>query len=171
MLISDAYREMQTELHRDPRYGYASSIFAETVANAIKDYKITDLLDYGAGKLRLKDELESLGVKCKYSAYEPAIAEHAGQPTKAHMVVCIDVLEHVEPDCLNSVLDHIRLLSRKYVFLTIHTSAAKKVLPDGRNAHLTQQPASWWMPKIELRFDVLKKLEYPYGFLIFGKTK
>jgi hypothetical protein len=29
-----------------------------------------------------------------------------------------------------------------------------KVLSDGRNAHLTQQPMEWWLPKIWERFDI-----------------
>lgn len=31
---------------------------------------------------------------------------------------------------------------------------AKKVLPDGRNAHLIQESLAWWLPKLEARFTV-----------------
>jgi hypothetical protein len=28
------------------------------------------------------------------------------------------------------------------------------VLSDGRNAHLTQQPMKWWLPKLLQRFEI-----------------
>jgi hypothetical protein len=31
---------------------------------------------------------------------------------------------------------------------------ALKTLPDGRNAHLIQEPVEWWLPKIMQRFDL-----------------
>ena len=39
-------------------------------------------------------------------------------------------------------------------FFTIHTGPAGKVLADGRNAHLIQQPSSWWLPKLCERFEI-----------------
>jgi hypothetical protein len=39
-------------------------------------------------------------------------------------------------------------------FITIHTGPAMKTLPDGRNAHLTQQPMEWWLPKLWSRWDI-----------------
>lgn len=70
------------------------------------------------------------------------------------MVVCIDVLEHIEPECLDDVLDHIRMLTRKMAFLTVATTAARKEYADGRNTHLIQKPYEWWLPKIWSRFRV-----------------
>ena len=70
------------------------------------------------------------------------------------MVCCIDVLEHIEPDLLDNVLDHLCSLTEIVAFLTIHTGPAAKFLPDGRNAHINQQPMSYWLPKIWSRWDV-----------------
>jgi hypothetical protein len=36
----------------------------------------------------------------------------------------------------------------------IATPPAEKILPDGRNAHLIQEPITWWMPKLEARWVV-----------------
>ena len=33
---------------------------------------------------------------------------------------------------------------------------AGKVLSDGRNAHLIQQPSSWWLEKLVKYFDVIE---------------
>jgi hypothetical protein len=82
------------------------------------------------------------------------------------MVACIDVLEHIEPDCLDDVLDHLAGLVQRLGFFTVHTGPAIKVLPDGRNAHLTQQPARWWLPKLLDRFDLMMFQKTEQGFWV-----
>ena len=64
------------------------------------------MLDYGAGKGRLGEALRKMlpnppVIHC----YDPAAPEWAGEPAPCEMVVCIDVLEHVEPGYLDPVLD------------------------------------------------------------------
>mgnify|MGYP000601497968 FL=1 len=58
-LISEEYREMQAKLHENPNYGIASTYFAPIVDDIITQFKITDLLDYGAGKVRLIYSIQS----------------------------------------------------------------------------------------------------------------
>jgi hypothetical protein len=69
------------------------------------------------------------------------------------LVACIDVLEHIEPQHLSDVLDDLARITQ-IGFFSIHTGAAKKRLSDGRNAHLIQQPASWWLPHLCRRFEI-----------------
>lgn len=90
--------------------------------------------------------------ECKYIAYDPGVPDLADSPPPAQMVVCIDVLEHIEPSCIDDVLDHLEDVTKEILFATIHTAPAGKVLPDGRNAHLIQKPSEWWLPKIQDRF-------------------
>ena len=70
------------------------------------------------------------------------------------MVVCIYVLEHIEPECLEDVLDHLESLTEQVLFATVHTGPAGKILPDGRNAHLIQKPSEWWLPKFMERWHL-----------------
>jgi len=46
-----------------------------------------------------------------------------------------------------------------------------KVLPDGRNAHLIQQPAGWWLPKILERFELVTFNRMPQGFWVGVERK
>jgi hypothetical protein len=116
--------------------------------------EIDHLLDYGCGhNLSLKKTLKPER-PIKYQCYDPAVPDYAGNPTPAQMVVCIDVLEHIEPDCLEEVLDHLEELTEQVLFATVHTGPAGKVLSDGRNAHLIQQPYQWWLPKFIERFQL-----------------
>lgn len=88
------------------------------------------------------------------------------------MVACIDVLEHIEPELLENVLDDLCRLAEAVVFLTVTTIAAFKTLSDGRNAHLTQQPMSWWMPKFFDRWDIQTMQGISeHSFFVIGTAK
>jgi len=84
-------------------------------------------------------------------------------------VTCIDVLEHIEPELLENVLDDLQRVVDKYGLFTIHTGPAQKILPDGRNAHLIQQPLAWWSEKLIKRFTILKQVSIGNGCLVFLK--
>ena len=153
MLISEGYRDQQTTMHENPAYGTASIEYAPSVTAIVNTLKITDLLDYGAGKGRLAQSLRpdhDLSIRM----YEPSVEEWADTPEPTEMVCCIDVLEHVEPECLDDVIADLRRVTLKYGFFTVHTGAARKTLPDGRNAHLTQEDYRWWLPKLWERFFI-----------------
>lgn len=129
-------------------------MYGPAVSAIVDKMEIDHILDYGCGKnLSLTKGLKPKR-EFKYQAYDPMVAEYADDPVPAQMVVCIDVIEHIEPDFLEDVLDHLEELTEEILFISVHTGPAGKVLDDGRNAHLIQQPLEWWVPKIAERFDV-----------------
>lgn len=166
MLISDEYREMQKTLHENPEYGVSSVLYAPVVDLVISEYQIKEILDYGAGKCRLRDALEN---KIDYYPYEPSNSAWCETPEPRELVACIDVLEHIEPDCLDDVLDDLRRCVLKYGIFTIHTKPAQKILPDGRNAHLIQEQPDWWKEKLNKRFTIIKELNIGNGFIVLVK--
>jgi hypothetical protein len=170
MLISEDYRKEQERLHQNPNYGVASLEFAPIVSQLINQSGIDELLDYGAGKCRLFGALQ-VNHGMKLQAYDPGVKEFSGDPIPMQMVTCIDVLEHIEPDNLDSVLDHLKSLILEVGFFTIHTGPAIKTLSDGRNAHLIQQPSSWWLPRIQKRFDLHTFQRTHQGFFVVVKAK
>lgn len=156
-LITPEYRLMQEELHAKGNYGVASLKYGHLVAEIMKTLEITHLLDYGCGSMmNLMKALKSQGITYKftYQAYDPAVEALAAAPVPAQMVACIDVLEHIEPELLDNVLDHLASLTECILLATVHTGPAGKVLSDGRNAHLIQQPMEWWLPKFLQRFEL-----------------
>jgi len=166
-LISDSYRDMQRNLHENPSYGMASLEYAPLVAEVMGKLQIFNLLDYGAGKGRLGLELRRLmPFPPDIAHYDPAIPEWSAVPPPRDLVVCIDVLEHIEPDLLDNVLDHLAGLTRRYGLFTVHCGPAKKVLPDGRNAHLIQQDERWWLPRLLQRFRLLTYNRNATGFWV-----
>ena len=71
--------------------------------------------------------------ECKIQCYDPGVPEYADKPSPAEFVFCCDVLEHIEPEYLDDVLDHLEELTEKILFATVHTGPAGKILSDGRN--------------------------------------
>jgi hypothetical protein len=152
-LISEDYRRLQQQLHENPNYGVASLQFAPIVKQVAEQVGAASLSDYGAGKKHLDRALRELGLTLDYRPYDPAFPEY-GEPQPADLVCCIDVLEHIEPDYLDNVLDELARITVRHGFFSVHTGPAMKHLADGRNAHLIQQPASWWLPRICQRLEV-----------------
>lgn len=145
MLISEAYANEQRKMHKNERYGAASKKVAPLIARFIEARKPESILDYGAGKQALA---EALGIEV--AAYDPGVQAISQLPDgKFDLVCCIDVLEHVEPDCLADVLTAMSEKTGKTAFITIHTGPAGKKLSDGRNAHLIQKPIRWWTKRLK----------------------
>jgi hypothetical protein len=153
--ISTEYLDEQKLLHLNPNYGVASLSFAPIVADLVRQTGIRSVSDYGAGKKNLLVGLKRSGIDAiDYYPYDPAFDEY-GEPRSADLVCCIDVLEHIEPDKLENVLTELARITINLGFFSIHMGPAAKVLSDGRNAHLIQQPSSWWLPKLVKYFEIL----------------
>lgn len=157
MLITAEYAQLNAQLHADrPDYGTSGQRWAPVVAALAETVKATQILDYGCGKQTLA---AALGPTHRVVGYDPAIPKLSAAPQPADVVVCTDVLEHVEPSCIDDVLDDLCRVTQKAALITVATRPAVKVLADGRNAHLTVQPFSWWREHFLSRFDVIDVVE------------
>lgn len=153
MLITPEYLAEQQRLHQNARYGAASKKFSAQVARVIAERQPRSVLDYGAGKCALRAALGDMVAGVRFAEYDPAIPAIADMPEGVFdLVVCIDVLEHIEPDCLHAVLASLKAKARALVLATIHTGPAGKTLSDGRNAHLIQRPIKWWVRALKQHF-------------------
>ncbi len=169
--ISEDYMAEQARLHATYiGYGVASMAYAPQVSDIINEAGITTLLDYGCGKARLAKSLQ-VNHEVQMRLYDPGIPDYAHEPHPAQMVTCIDVLEHIEPEFLDNVLDELQRLTGLVGFFTVHTGPAMKTLSDGRNAHLTQQPMEWWLPKFEARFEIFNVAPSDLGFTVVALRK
>jgi hypothetical protein len=157
--------------------GVSGAKWAPMVHQLAGDLQAKTVLDYGSGKGTLKSALldgrwsatmMQHGLPYEVFEYDPAIAGKTEKPASADLVVCGDVLEHIEPDCLEDVLDDLRNIAQKAVFLVVATRPAKKVLSDGRNAHLIVERSWWWLPKILSRWELKHFTDFGGEFLCVG---
>jgi hypothetical protein len=150
-LITEEYRRLNADLHKsNHKYGVSGERHAASIFDLAIKMGTQDILDYGCGKSSLANNLPYV-----IQQYDPAIPKYADLPKPADIVVCTDVLEHIEPACIDKVLAHLAMLTKKVGYLTASTVEAKKTLSDGRNAHLIVQPAKWWINKIYEHFEIV----------------
>jgi FkbM family methyltransferase len=149
-IASPEYLEQNRALHQqNPAYGISGSKRADVVKKLIESTKPATVLDYGCGKGTL-----AAALPFPIWEYDPAIPGKDAPPRPAELVVCTDVLEHIEPDYLDSVLMDLARCTIKVCYAVIHTGPAAKTLPDGRNAHLIQQKKAWWKAALSKYFAV-----------------
>jgi 2-polyprenyl-3-methyl-5-hydroxy-6-metoxy-1,4-benzoquinol methylase len=149
-LISAEYAALNAQLHKDNiAYGVGGGKHAPIVRKLCESLNTRSVLDYGCGKGYLAKALDF-----PIWEYDPAVEGKDAEPRPAELVVCTDVLEHIEPDRLDFVLADLRRVVRKVGYFTIHTGAAVKVLADGRNAHLIQEDKAWWTTRLSPYFTV-----------------
>ena len=168
-LISDDYKSLNEQLHEaHEEFGNRNDFLARELPTSIailhKLFKYNSVLDYGCGKglilESLNKKLHPLGIDLQ--GYDPCIKEFAEPPLPADILLCTDVLEHVEPEKIKEVLEHINTLTINVCYLIIDLLPATKTLADGRNAHINLQTHGWWL-------DALANI-FPYSVQYLNET-
>jgi hypothetical protein len=154
--ISEQYAKENALQHSlNDGYGERGYKHLDDILHVIRREGCETALDYGCGKASLARYAKRV-CEVPFTNYDPAIAEFAGAPAPADLVVCTDVLEHIEPLCLTDVLRHLQELTLKAGYLQIATRPAKRILSDGRNAHLLIREPYFWLDTIRQYFDVIE---------------
>jgi len=166
MLFTPQYAALQQELHSRGNYGVSGHKHADHIRQLCEKLQTRDVLDYGAGQCTLAKALPFA-----ITNYDPFIMGLEQEPCPHDIVVCSDMFEHIEPECLGAVLIHIRSKTMKALFVDVATRPANKVLADGRNAHLIQESPEWWLSRTSSLFDVQSLQTYQGGFIAIFTPK
>lgn len=168
MTTLEMYKQMHAEGHFP---GHSTEKNSDAIKSLIDRYKAETILDFGSGKGEQYTVLklhEKWGVPMP-KRYDPAVPGLDKMPGAFDLfdgVICCDVLEHLEGHELREAIFHASLRATKFCFFSVNVKPAKKLLPDGRNAHLTIQTPEWWTghimacqfhnspAEISVRFDV-----------------
>lgn len=151
-LITPYYAKLNAELHQtNIAYGVGGGRHAPIVIKLCESLKTKSVLDYGCGRSYLAKELDF-----PIWEYDPAIPGKSDSPRPADLVVCTDVLEHVEPELLHYVLNDLARCVKVVGYFVIHTGPSTKSLSDGRNSHLIQKPPQWWEKALGKHFILAK---------------
>ena len=124
-MITEAYRRLNETMHaQKPTYGSGGYKWAPAVFGACGQYKTTDVLDYGCGKATL-----NLHLPFSVACFDPGVPKYSARPEPHDIVVCCDVLEHVEDEYIDDVLDDLTHLTRIICLMNIGLAEANKTLP------------------------------------------
>ncbi len=118
------------------------------------------ILDYGCGNGQLSRSLKEMFNIVEVTNYDPFVSEFSKEPEgNFDMVVCLDVMEHIEMQCIKNTLKYIQDKATYMVVFVIALDEAKKELADGRNAHITLKNPYWWVGKLQERFIVVEAVQ------------
>ena len=149
--LIDQYRR----IHASAAYGTTSVKNLRFIRPEIQLLRPATVLDYGCGQSKLIDLLE-LGYPASLVRYDPAIPAIAQKPSGLFdLLINVDVLEHIEETDLDAVLSEMRGFCHDALII-IDTRPAKKLLSDGRNAHVTIRPHDWWRERLSRHFSHLE---------------
>lgn len=142
MRLLGAYQQ----LHQQGQFpGWAIRPFVGRIATLIEQTGATSLLDYGCGEGKqysVEHVHHRWGIMP--ALYEPARPEYSAEPSPADGVICTDVLEHVPEEEVPALCARLCGLARKFLFVSVCCRPAKRLLPDGRNSHVTLKSVAWW---------------------------
>lgn len=165
--ISPEYRALLAQQHKAKRWGADGAKHLQAVRDTVIAIGADVVLDYGCGEGELarnwKEQAMLAETGVRILEYDPGMTGKDGLPKPVDLVVCTDVLEHVEPEKLPAVLDHIYRIAAKGAYLVIATRPANAILGDGRNAHLIVKPAAWWIDKIKAQGWSIEKVQQREG--------
>ncbi|MGB0818092.1 MAG: methyltransferase domain-containing protein, partial [Candidatus Puniceispirillaceae bacterium] len=140
---------LQTMHAQQTQWARSGPRFLEQVCTLIDEHQPASILDYGCGKAVLAEHLHKKYPQIPICLYDPGVPEFQTPPPACDMVICTDVLEHIEPELIDRVLDHIVGLTKKVAYFVVHTGDCGHKLPDGRPAHILQRPQEWWEDKLD----------------------
>jgi hypothetical protein len=142
-------------VNKDNWIGEALAEYKHNIFEIIKNNNVKTILDYGCGKAKFHSilfnnkKVPGSPMDISITPYDPAVAQFSNKPIDRYdLVLCIDVMEHVQEDKVDEVLKDIFTYSNK-VFLTITCYAAKQILTNGKNAHYTIKEPDWWKEKLK----------------------
>lgn len=165
-LITPEYKRLlQQYREQRPDWGRGGPKHAAAIAELCNEVRAGSLIDYGCGVGRLDEALQELRPELRIIGYDPSVPGKDVPPAGHFDVLAsLDVLEHVEPECLRAVLRHMTALA-PVAYLNVSMREAKAVLPDGRNAHLIVWDARRWSTVLRWHYSKVVRIGDSTAFI------
>jgi 2-polyprenyl-3-methyl-5-hydroxy-6-metoxy-1,4-benzoquinol methylase len=158
IFYSNEYLEQLRLVHSKIKWGGAVAGKIEEIVFMLKLSKESKILDYGSGFGCLKEELfkRHSYLDVEIIEYDPGIENKNITPSPCGFVVCIDVLEHIEPEYVDNVLDDLQRVILNIGYIAISLAPSDNNLPNGKNAHPSVHLVNWWSLKLKERFEIIR---------------
>lgn len=158
-LISQTYLEEVEYEHSISQWGTAGLGNISAILNLANRINAKNILDYGSGCGNTANVLRENNFYVL--EYEPGIVHKRknlklinSPEFKTDLIICTDVLEHIEKDRLFNVLEHLKSINCPYYFVTVCTRPAARILSNGDNAHLIVENIDWWSTQLKKFFKI-----------------
>jgi len=153
-LISNSYRKDIEHIHSNRVWGGSNVSKTKFIYKYALEYNCDSILDYGSGKSDFKISLDSSYPNHTFlvNEYEPGVPKLSHDPLTSDMTVCLDVLEHIEPEKLDNVLEHINQKTNQIFYFSACLVPSHSNFLDGRNLHLIIENNDFWLDKLSKYF-------------------
>lgn len=153
-LLTPEYKQQLQLKHATSPWGGGGWTWIPDVARLIVKHKLRSpsVLEYGSGRRTFARTMEWAMPHVRVYEYDPGVPELDRLPDsdlQFDLVLCTDVMEHVEEQFVVPTLNRLFHYTRHAAIFNIACNPAKSLLPDGRNAHITVKPSAWWRERIE----------------------
>ncbi len=156
MTISEGYRQELIKLHTDTKWGISGGAMSgPTIVNFLETHpEVKTILDYGCGEATLKKFVEEKGIEKDWTLYDPAMPEINFKPVgQFDLVITTDVLEHIEPHMIKSVLYELKDLTSDYLINDIACYLTNNKFTGGpyvgQDFHISIFAPDEWRVKLE----------------------
>jgi len=155
--------ERYTEIHRqNPAFGSSGiecpvrRAFLVELARLQGLGVVTSFFEYGCGKGKLIEAIRQRFPGSRVEGYDTAVPKYKSYPNERFdVVLCLDVLEHIEPSDISDCLSRLRKSTAKICLLLIDHQLATQWLSKHENSHVNLAPPDWWLMKVREHFPVL----------------
>jgi hypothetical protein len=144
------------ELHEEGHFAGLSILpWVEDIAALVRRTGAETLLDYGCGKgmQYVKHGAHEAWGGIMPHLYDPGVSGLSKPPEGLFDgVISTDVAEHIPEGEVDAYIEALKRHAGRFVFVSICCRPANRLLPDGRNAHLTIRRIKWWKKKFARAF-------------------
>lgn len=143
-LISDRHRDLYRRYYDTNVAESRPSAWLPRIESLANAYEFSSVIDYGCGAARGVSRYSRLSV----ADYDPAVPGCEAIPEPADLVVSVHALEHVEPESVDEVIDHMQGLALRALLIVVSCEGSTKVLPDGSPWHCFVRPWDYWLGRL-----------------------
>lgn len=158
-LYARLHQDGAPEVGSDPAKtfdGHSLPSHVERIRELVEATGSATILDYGSGKglhyeplpcepVDTRNKTLSAWGNVRVTCFDPAFPPFAAEPEGTfHGVISTDVLEHIPEDDVPWVLHELFRRAERFVYGVAACYPARKVLPNGENAHCTVRSPEWW---------------------------
>lgn len=159
-MFSAEYEALLRRQHAETKWGGDQKFrHMDELLPLLRSVDARTILDYGAGRESLANHVLRDELPYKVYSYDPGTGKLGTHVVD--VVVCCDVLEHVEPHCLEGAIEELARLAHGAMYLVIALRQAKALMVDGSPQHLIVETSDFWLAQFRhcRRLKVLSLVE------------